>query len=337
MSEGVLVVDVNGQVQMANVAACEMLQIVKSPLRRHYLELIRHPKLIKQITGALKEGGSSRSETILNTDPPRICFASVTHFVSQDEPGIVLVLHDVTNYRRSMQIRQDFVANVSHELRTPLTAIRGSVDTLLDQDNVADERRFLEIIARHTARMESLVRDLLRLARLDAGQEALDLIPCSIASLFAEVQTELDSLITSKTQRIDIRITPNPLIITADHAKLHDVIKNLIENAAQYSERDTTIEVTATTDDNEGVIVVGDRGPGIPDRDLVRVFERFYRVEQSRTREPGGTGLGLAIVKHLVGLHGGSVLAANRSGGGSLFTVRLPKARSVVADSDGFS
>jgi len=236
-----------------------------------------------------------------------------------------------------MQIRQDFVANVSHELRTPLTAIRGSVDTLLDQDNVADERRFLEIIARHTARMESLVRDLLRLARLDAGQEALDLIPCSIASLFAEVQTELDSLITSKTQRIDIRITPNPLIITADHAKLHDVIKNLIENAAQYSERDTTIEVTATTDDNEGVIVVGDRGPGIPDRDLVRVFERFYRVEQSRTREPGGTGLGLAIVKHLVGLHGGSVLAANRSGGGSLFTVRLPKARSVVADSDGFS
>ena len=333
MTEGVLVVDVRGRVQMANTAVCEMLQIVKSPLNHHYAEIIRHPEVTKQITESLEEGGASRLEITLNTVPPKVCMASANPFVSQEEPGVVLVLHDVTDYRRNEQIRQDFVANVSHELRTPLTAIRGSVDTLLD-DKTGEDRRFLEIIGRHTARMEHLVRDLLRLARLDAGQEALNLFPCSTTSLFAAVEAELEPLFEGKTQEIIGRVEPSAETLLADLPKLHDALKNLVENAVYYAPSDGSIELNAAVNHDEIVLTVGDRGPGIPEGDLSRVFERFYRVERSRARNPGGTGLGLAIVKHLVGLHGGTVGAVNRTGGGSMFIIRLPRIPVTEIDTD---
>jgi two-component system phosphate regulon sensor histidine kinase PhoR len=246
---------------------------------------------------------------------------------------VAVVLHDVSDYRRAEQVRQDFVANVSHELRTPLTAIRGSVDVLQDDDGASDRHRFLDIIARHTTRMERLVSDLLRLARLDAGQETLSRASCPTASLFAAAETELAPLIESRGQRVATHIDGAATAVNADPTKLHDVLKNLIENAVNYAPPESTIDLTAARDDQTVVLAVADRGPGIPDGDLGRVFERFYRVEQSRARDPGGTGLGLAIVKHLVGLHGGVASANNRPGGGAVFTVRLPQVdESLVRD-----
>ena len=326
MTEGVLVVDARGRVKMANDAVRRLLQIEDTPVDRHYVELIRHPEVAKQIGRALEAGGSSQTEITLSTEPVRVCLASTAPYTEQDEPGVVIVLHDVSDYRRAVQIRQDFVANVSHELRTPLTAIRGAVDALSDETDAAARQRFLDIVARHTTRMERLVTDLLRLARLDAGQEALRLDSCSVASVFSHVAAELAPVLQTKRLRVESRIDPGAERLVVDPVKMHDVIKNLVENAAHFAPDRSAIELDAATDDTGAVMLrISDRGPGIPDTDLARVFERFYRVEHSRSRNPGGTGLGLAIVKHLVGLHDGTVEAAHRPGGGSVLTIVLPK------------
>ena len=326
MSEGVLVVNARGRVQMANDAVCEMLQIPGTPVDRHYVELIRHPDVAKQIGRALEAGGSSRVEITLSTEPVKICLASAAPYTAQDEPGVVIVLHDISDFRRAAQIRQDFVANVSHELRTPLTAIRGAVDTLVDESEPATQRRFLDIITRHTRRMERLVADLLRLAGLDSGRERLQRRWCTTQTLISSIASELAPVLGAKRQRIESDIDGDAARLMVDSAKMHDVLKNLAENAAHYAPDETAIDIAATAN-GAGKLIrisVADRGPGIPDTDLDRVFERFYRVEDSRARNPGGTGLGLAIVKHLVGLHGGAIEAANRPGGGSVFTIVLP-------------
>lgn len=325
MAEGVLVLDSRGRVQIANDAMRELLQFADSAVDRHYAELVRHPELARQIAAALEDGQSSRVEITLDTVPNKTCLASATPFVAKDEPGVALVLNDVSDYRRTEQIRQDFVANVSHELRTPLTAIRGSVEALLEEsEGFGDRLRFVEIIARHTGRMERLVLDLLRLARLEAGQESLDRVELSTTSLFAGVRTELSTLFEAKDLRVDVDVDPDAGTCVGDAAKLHDAVKNLVENAAHYAPEGSTITLGASLRNDGLALAVEDRGPGIPDVDLPRVFERFYRVERSRARNPGGTGLGLAIVKHLVGVHGGTVTASNRPGGGSSFVLTLP-------------
>jgi signal transduction histidine kinase len=238
--------------------------------------------------------------------------------------GAVLVLHDITDLRRADQIRRDFVANVSHELRTPLTAIRGYVEALLDdRSNAEDTNRFLEIIARHSARMERLVTDLLRLARLDARQEALELSSCDLQQLFNNVVLDVAPTVEAKRQHVTSTVEPDACRITADSGKLHDVLRNLVENAVNYSPEHATIHLEAARRNGIVSITVSDSGPGIPPDDLSRVFERFYRVDKSRSR-PGGTGLGLAIVKHLVELHGGQAAAENRPEGGARFVITLP-------------
>tara|TARA_Y100001001_G_scaffold161983_1_gene187556 strand:- start:764 stop:1813 length:1050 start_codon:yes stop_codon:yes gene_type:complete len=336
MVEGVLVVDARGRVQMANSAVRKLLHITETPIDRHYVELIRNPGIAKQVGLALGDGGSTFSEITLSTEPTSACLASVTPYVGQDEPGVVLVLHDVTDYRRAEQIRQDFVANVSHELRTPLTAIRGSIDALSEESDVSvQQHRFLDIISRHSLRMERLVADLLRLARLDAGQEEIVCASCATHSVFSNVTAEIAPLLQDKHQSIEVNINEDSEMFVADPVKIHDVLKNLLENASHYSPSESVLELSANIDDKGKNILlsVRDRGSGIPDMDLPRVFERFYRVEQSRARNPGGTGLGLAIVKHLIGLHDGKIDVVNRPGGGSVFTVYLPRKGVLSADS----
>jgi signal transduction histidine kinase len=239
--------------------------------------------------------------------------------------GAVLVLHDISDLRRADQIRRDFVANVSHELRTPLTAIRGYIEALSDGDaSVEESRRFLEIIRRHTQRMERLVKDLLRLARLDAGQETLDLIACEARGLAEAVVADVAPAAEERHQRVEVTIRPGSELIRVDPAKLHDALRNLVANAITYAPEHTTIRIESAQVGGRIEISVSDEGPGIPEEDLARVFERFYRVDKSRARDPGGTGLGLAIVKHLVELHGGNVHAENRSDGGARFVLMLP-------------
>jgi two-component system, OmpR family, phosphate regulon sensor histidine kinase PhoR len=235
------------------------------------------------------------------------------------------VLHNITALRHADQVRRDFVANVSHELRTPLTAIRGAVEALIDAPPAPDDTgKFLGIISRHALRMERLVHDLLRLARLDAGQETIARGECRLDALIAGVERDMQAALDARRQAVHVALAPDAAVVAGDPSKLHDVLRNLMENASNYSPEGATIDVTSRRAQTGVTLSVADRGPGIPDDDLTRVFERFYRVDRSRTRDPGGTGLGLSIVRHLVELHGGTVTAGNREGGGAVFTIDLP-------------
>jgi two-component system phosphate regulon sensor histidine kinase PhoR len=324
MSEGVLVVDRSGRLQRANNAAQTMLRVDDSAMGRPYLEVIRHPDIAVQLTSVLKGDEGVAHDLVLPRDPKRVFVARAAPVSPSGGGGAVLVLHDITDLRHADQVRRDFVANVSHELRTPLTAIRGYIEALQDEpDQKESTRGFLEIIGRQSARMERLVTDLLRLARLDARQETLETVSCDIRHIFTAVVADLETVIEAKGQRVTIDVPDEACHVNADAAKLHDVVRNLVENAVNYSPEEAELQLTAVRTPGAFSIRVADSGPGIPADDLSRVFERFYRVDKSRSR-PGGTGLGLAIVKHLVELHGGTVSAANRPEGGAMFTVTLP-------------
>ena len=329
MAEGVLVVDRAGKLQLVNDAAQAMLKVDGSTIGRPYVEVIRHPDIPAQLEAALRGDEVGGREFSMARDPSRTFISRAAPVALAGGGGAVLVLHDITDLRRADQIRRDFVANVSHELRTPLTAIRGYIEALLDDDPDPEQtRKFLEIIARHSTRMERLVKDLLRLARLDARQEPLEIAPCDLKQLFNAVVADLAPTIDAKRQHVAVAVEPDACSVDADPAKLHDVVRNLVENAVNYSPQEAGIHIGARRSDGNVTIEVADSGPGIPPEDLTRVFERFYRVDRSRTGP--GTGLGLAIVKHLVELHGGAAVAENRAEGGALFTVTLPAAATVA-------
>ncbi len=331
MAEGVVVLDPQGRLLLANDAARSMLRLDDDAIGRRYQEWMRQPELFAQLLQALDGEAPGGVEFVLARDPSRTCVSRAAPG-GEPEGGAVLVLHDISDLRRADRVRRDFVANVSHELRTPLTAIRGYVEALLDDPPAPEEsRRFLEIIARHTSRMERLVRDLLRLARLDAGQETPELVECDLGTVVQGVINELAGPIEQRESDVEIAIASDARSLISDPAKLHDVLRNLIENAVNYTPDGGRIRVEAQRESDVIVVRVIDNGPGIPPADLTRVFERFYRVDKARSR-PGGTGIGLAIVKHLVELLGGTVIAESDESAGAVFTVRLPRTATAPRD-----
>jgi two-component system phosphate regulon sensor histidine kinase PhoR len=326
MIEGVLVINEHGRLQLANDAARRLLHIDPAVEGRHYPEIVRQPAVAEQIAAALAGKPTISVELTGLRDPAMTLIARTAPVDISPGRGAVVVLHDITDLRRADLIRRDFVANVSHELRTPLTAIRGYVEALADADP-EESRRFLEIVARHTLRMERLVRDLLRLARLEGGQEILERVPCSVDALFTAIEADLAGILESRRLKVEREIGNGAAIVQGDPAKLQDALRNLLENAANHSPEGGRIQMASRREETRVLITITDEGPGLPPSDLKRIFERFYRVDKSRTRDgkdPGGTGLGLSIVKHLVDLHGGRVYAVNRPARGAIFTVELP-------------
>ena len=325
MVEGVVLVDASGRLVLTNPTVRRMLRLSTATGDGHYLEVVRQPDISAQLSRALTGETPTPAEVQLDADGHRqIWRAQAVPVARERGGGAVLVLHDITDLRHADQVRRDFVANVSHELRTPLTAIRGYVEAISDDPASPEAPQFLEIISRHTQRMERLVKDLLRLARLDAGQETIERLTCPVAAIVGAVEHDLQARLAHRGQRLVLSVGEGAESVVGDPAKLQDVLRNLIENASNYGPEFGTVDVASRVEADGVAVSISDRGPGIPDGDLVRVFERFYRVDRSRTRDPGGTGLGLSIVRHLVELQGGRVIAANREGGGSVFTVWLP-------------
>jgi len=323
MIEGVLVVNADGRLQLVNDAARRILRLEHGSLHHSYIEAIRHPGIVEHIGRALAGEETEGLELSVTRESTRTLVARVAPVVTSGR-GAVLVMHDITELRRADQVRRDFVANVSHELRTPLTAIKGYAEALLDDPDDADAReKFLDIIHRHATRMERLVKDLLRLARLDAGQESIEVVPTDIDGLLRGIANDFEPIAADKQQTVHVVVGGEAAKLMTDAAKLHDIARNLIENAVNYTPHGGAIDVRAEILNGRFQLTVADTGHGIEPDDLGRVFERFYRVDKSRAR-PGGTGLGLSIVKHLVQVLDGDVMASNQSGGGALFTVTLP-------------
>ncbi len=323
MIEGVLVVDEQGRLQLVNDAARRILKLEQGAINHSYVEAIRHPDIVEHLGRALTGGETSALELSVTRDTTRTLVAQIAPVVAAGR-GAVLVMHDITELRKADLIRRDFVANVSHELRTPLTAIKGYAEALLDDPDDRDaHEHFVEIIHRQAERMERLVKDLLRLARLEAGQETVELAPCDINALLRGIVSDFEAAAAAKQQTLAATVTPDAAMLNTDAAKLHDIIRNLVENAVNYTPDGGAIEIGARVVDGRFRLHVADTGHGISPDDLGRVFERFYRVDKSRTR-PGGTGLGLSIVKHLVQVLSGEVVVENQAAGGALFTVTLP-------------
>jgi two-component system, OmpR family, sensor histidine kinase SenX3 len=247
--------------------------------------------------------------------------------------GLVLLLaEDQTESRRVEEVRRDFVANISHELKTPVGALALLAETMEEAaDDPEAVRRFAGRMRQEASRLTYLVQDLITLSRIQAAEPVPDPNPVDLGAVVAEV---LDRCRMKASARgIELAESCDErLAILGDEDLLVTALRNLVENAVAYSPEKTRVVVSATRDGvNAAQISVADQGIGIPERDLERIFERFYRVDAARSRATGGTGLGLAIVKHVVAAHGGKVTVWSKEGVGSTFTLRLPAIRSTPA------
>lgn len=227
------------------------------------------------------------------------------------------------NYEK---LRREFVANVSHELRSPLTSIQGFVTAILEDKNPSQQKKYLQIISKETQRVSKLVTELLEISRYDAGVEPFSMEPFPISNVVKRATNSLKPLAEEANQHICLQIPAKLPDCYGDEDKIEQVVHNLLANALRYSQHGTSITIAAHVEDKQIKVTVTDEGPGIPQNALPRLWERFYRVEQGRSREMGGSGLGLAIVDEIIKKHQGSVAVHSVEGQGSTFSFTLPLA-----------
>ena len=285
------------------------------------IRAVRDPDLLRVVAEVL-EKRTVRSSTLYSVAHGRI-FGMTS--APLPDGGAVCVLRDTTEIARVERTRRDFIANVSHELRTPLTSMLGYTETLMDESPDPHAREFLEIIRRNAQRMSRLTEDLLTLARVESGEERLELTPVSANELLRDAQVSFSEVAKGKGLTIEI-VDSSDVMVVADRDAIHQVFANLIDNALKYASGTNRIDLGATERSDKLEFYVRDFGQGIPSEHLPRLFERFYRVDKARSREAGGTGLGLAIVKHTVLNHGGQVGVTSELGHGSVFWFRVPLA-----------
>ena len=322
MTDGVIAVSPEMKVLWANQAINRMIH--QTPrIGVPVTELIRHPDFLSTLRTAL---GSKQRETAIAASLVGRRSFSITAEPLPDG-GVVSVLHDISEIERVEKTRRDFIANVSHELRTPLTSIRGYAETLLDSKEIGngDAREFLQVIRRNAERMARLTEDLLVLARVESGEEKLDLRPHPARQLVADAASSMQESARAAEVEISLGTIPEAEVL-ADSYAIHQVFANLISNALRYAQGGKRVLIGAEEHPGMVEFYVQDFGPGIASEHLPRIFERFYRVDKARSRETGGTGLGLAIVKHIVLNHGGTVRVESSVGHGSTFFFSLPKA-----------
>jgi two-component system phosphate regulon sensor histidine kinase PhoR len=331
MGEGVMVTTPNGVITLVNPAFCSLFSITGEVEGKKLVEISRHPDLLEAFNDLGKPNVNELVREI-SLQPNDITL--LTHWVPLNvdavRQGTVAVFHDISDLKKAENMRRDFVANVSHELRTPVTIIKGYAETLLDGALESDPTRairFVEIISSHSDRLANLVNDILTLSSLETKEALLELNPIDVSGTIAKACMLLQERAVQKNISIINESVGGVLPrVMADQGRLEQVVVNLLENAIKYTPDGGTIRLF-TEDSGEFVRVsVADTGIGIPFKDLPRIFERFYRVDEARTREQGGTGLGLAIVKHIVQLHGGNVSVTSETGKGSIFSFTLEKA-----------
>jgi two-component system, OmpR family, phosphate regulon sensor histidine kinase PhoR len=322
MTDGVIAVSPDMTVRWANHAIGSIIhQQVRIGVP--VVELLRHPDFLATLTAALKS--KHRETTIAASLSGRRSFS--INAEPLPDGGVVSVLHDISEVERVEKTRRDFIANVSHELRTPLTSISGYTETLIESDGLLNDsaREFLQVIRRNADRMGRLTEDLLVLARVESGEEKLDLRPHSARELLSESASSM--LENARAAEVEINVEDIPdWSVVADGYAVHQVFGNLISNAIRYAQSGKKIIIGAAERNGGIEFFVSDFGPGIASEHLPRIFERFYRVDKARSRESGGTGLGLAIVKHIVLNHGGAVRVESTVGHGTTFFFLLPKA-----------
>jgi two-component system phosphate regulon sensor histidine kinase PhoR len=332
MAEGVIAVDREERVFHINEAAGSILESEAGASEGRRLWEISRLQAINDILRAvLRDGEEKTGEAVLRSRPrPQVIAirASPLRNGSGEIAGAVIILHDVTKLRQLEAIRQDFVANVSHELKTPVTAIRAVAETLHEDDGMDPEtrKRFLSRILSQTARLSTLVTDLLTLARVEAEGEVLERRPLDLRTHVREAARRAQGAAAEKGLILELDLPSEAVIVLGEDEALREIIDNLADNAVKYTPEGGRITLRAALQAGMALLEVRDTGPGIEKQHQERIFERFYRVDKARSRELGGTGLGLSIVKHCAAALGGQVSVESEPGKGSAFRVKLPLA-----------
>lgn len=342
LQEGVVVIDRDNYILLVNNALDRIFPGLINRVGQRLESGMHSPDFLDFVWDFKKGKGAAKKGIRFRSGQDDIWLevtgAKLSDAFEGNGPFYLFVLHDVTRQKRLERARKLFVANASHELKTPVSVIKGYAETLVtDHETMSapDRDRFLKTIHRHSERLTLLINDLLSLSRLESDTPSFDWSETDVLAWVREILT--DYRVNAKRPGVEVVLGFEDTLtarVRFDVLKLRQVFDNLVENASKYSPDGGKVTIGARTDGADVVLWVEDQGKGVPEEDLARIFERFYRVDKGRSRETGGTGLGLSIVKHIVEWHQGTVWAENSSGGGLRVAFRLPLLQAVSEESE---
>jgi two-component system, OmpR family, phosphate regulon sensor histidine kinase PhoR len=330
MVEGVLAVGPDRKILLANDAGRQLLDFATpEPVGKPLLAVTRARPVHEAVVRALATTAPVETEFEAPGVARRTLALRATRLPGAPCPGVMVVLHDMTELRRLENLRRELVANVSHELKTPLSAIKGYAETLrLGAVNDPDHNlHFVQRIEEQAERLHQLILDILQIARVESGQQTFELDHVPVADLIELAAAQFAAAAAAKDIRLEKELPPDDATAWADEEGVRTILSNLIDNALKYTPSGGRIAIRGIASESQIVLIVEDSGIGIPEKEQARIFERFYRVDRARSRELGGTGLGLSIVKHLSQAFGGNVSVESQPGRGSTFRVELPRSQ----------
>lgn len=331
MGSGLILIDGRGYINLVNKAYKETFNIEPEQfLYKLYYDAFSHKEIIQIVEEVFLTETKVRKHLMLPIAIERRHFEVygapiIGH--NEEWKGIVLVFHDITELKKLEQMRKDFVANVSHELKTPITSIKGFSETLLD-GAMKDEKTlesFLSIILKESERLQSLIKDLLELSKIEQQGFKLNIQNCNLNYLLDEIYTLLEGKAKEKNIHFTLNKPKEEVFIEGDIYRLKQIFINIINNALTYTKAYGSVSIQLESEENHAIIYIKDTGIGIKKEEIPRIFERFYRIDKARSRNSGGTGLGLAIVKHLVEAHKADIAVDSEVGKGTTFKLTFKK------------
>lgn len=334
MLEGVIVLDSNNHILLANNALRHSFSswMGDDEIVGQRLEVLFSSSKLMAIIDSIKAGGAKGPEEVELIQASdrrwvRVSGAQARSDSAESDALIMLIFYEITHQKELEAVRREFVANVSHELRTPVTIIKGYIDTLTQDYETMSEsnkRLFINKLKKNADRMNDLLMDLLSLAKIESTDPGTSFERVGLNALILQVLANYTDRLLEHKMELELLLSGTEIVLQANRSKLEQVFENLFHNAAKYTPEHSTLRVGTQQMKGEVQIWVEDNGGGIPEADLPRVFERFYRVEKGRSRDKGGTGLGLSIVKRIIALHNGTVIAQHAEGGGLSIKITIP-------------
>ena len=324
MTDGIIAFNMDGKIAIINPAAKKLLDI--APEDYTFEDIFNKFNLNLNMEKIIYLENLAPSEQKIDVQEKTVNVLFAPFKDKEERPaGVITVIQDITEHVRLDNMRKEFVADVSHELKTPITSIMGYADTLLEGEyDKETEKEFLGVIASEARRMARLVTDLLELSRIDSNKKKVKKENFDLGSLAKQCQNKLAIEIKKKNHNVDCFVTADVPPVYADKDDIERVILNILTNSIKYTTEGGTIKIYVGFVYNDAYIKIIDNGIGIPEDDLNRIFERFYRVDKSRTREMGGTGLGLSIAKEILDKNGGSIDIKSQVNKGTEVVIKIP-------------